>query len=197
MPRVRADDYDLKASAILDSAAALFVRDGYTGAKLQDVAKACGVTKSMLYHYFPTKDDLLFAMLQEHLQRALESLRESLRVDGTPDERLTALVAAYIEKSNDSRRRHMVAMADVKYLPADKQEPLIAIQRDIVDVATKLLRVLKPGLPRKTYKPYAMLLLGMMNWTDMWYRPDGPMKREELRERLTHLFLHGFLAASA
>ena len=59
MPRVRSDDYDTKSRAILDSAASLFAKVGYPNAKMQDIAQACGATKSMLYHYFPTKDDLL------------------------------------------------------------------------------------------------------------------------------------------
>src|SRR5438874_2583900 len=95
MPRVRADDYDIKTQAILDSAAALFAKVGYPNAKMQDIAKACGATKSMLYHYFPTKDDLLFAML---------------------------------------------------------------------------------------------------NWTDNWYKPGGQIKPQELCDRITRLFLRGFLA---
>src|SRR5664279_811352 len=63
MPRVRSDDYETKGNAILDCAAILFAREGYPSAKMQDIAVACGATKSMLYHYYPTKDDLLFAML--------------------------------------------------------------------------------------------------------------------------------------
>jgi hypothetical protein len=43
------------------------------------------------------------------------------------------------------------------------------------------------------YKPYAMMLVGMLNWTDFWFRPSGPMKAPELCERMTQLFLHGFL----
>jgi AcrR family transcriptional regulator len=81
MPRVRSDDYDAKTHAILDSAAALFAKVGYPSAKMQDIAKACGASKSMLYHYFPTKDDLLYAMLEEHLQRVIVALEEALAAD--------------------------------------------------------------------------------------------------------------------
>jgi AcrR family transcriptional regulator len=82
MPRVRSDDYDAKTHAILDSAAVLFAKVGYPSAKMQDIAKACGASKSMLYHYFPTKDDLLYAMLEEHLQRVIVALEEALADTG-------------------------------------------------------------------------------------------------------------------
>src|SRR6185436_14012606 len=98
------------------------------------VAKACGATKSMLYHYFPTKDDLLFAMLKEHLERVLAVLEETISAPGTPRDRLNALVLAYTQKSAQSRRRHTIAMQDMKYLPKAKQGPLLELQRRVTDL---------------------------------------------------------------
>src|SRR5690606_10249151 len=118
----------------------------YPSAKMQDVAKACGATKSMLYHYFPTKDDLLFAMLQEHLQRLIQAVDEALASRHSPRERLQQVVEVYTQKSAQSRRRHMVAMNDVKYLPKAKQAPLIELQRQLTDRVARLLRELNPGL---------------------------------------------------
>ena len=198
MPRVRSDDYEAKSQAIMDSAAALFAKEGYPTARMDNVAKACGATKSMLYHYFPTKDDLLFAMLKEHLERVLAVLEETIATTpGTPRDRLNALVLAYTQKSAQSRRRHTIAMQDVKYLPKAKQAPLLELQRRVTDLVAGLLRELNPGLPAEVYKPYTLMLLGMMNWADFWYKPSGPMKPQELCERMARLFLKGFMAEKA
>lgn len=193
MPRVRSDNYEAKSHAIMDSAAALFANEGYPSAKMQDIAKACGATKSMLYHYFPTKHDLLFAMLMEHLERVVSSVEEALSSPGTPRENLMAMVQTYTRKSAQSRRRHMIAMQDVKYLPRTKQLPLIELQRKLTNLVADLLREVNPGLPDNVYKPYTMMLLGLLNWTDVWYSPNGPIKPDELCERITRLFLRGFL----
>ncbi len=197
MPRVRSDDYDSKSQTIMDCAAALFAKEGYPSAKMQDVAKACGATKSMLYHYFPTKDDLLFAMLMEHLERVLQGVEDSIAGGGSARDRLLVLVETYTQKSTQSRRRHMIAMQDVKYLPKPKQAPLLELQRKLTDRVSELLQQLNPGLPADVYKPYTMMLIGMLNWTDMWYRPGGTMKSDELCERMSRLFLKGFLAEKA
>jgi AcrR family transcriptional regulator len=194
MPRVRSDDYETKSQAIMDCAAALFAKEGYPSAKMQDIAKACGATKSMLYHYYPTKDDLLYAMLLEHLERVLAGIEEALATAGTPKERLRAMVEVYTQKSAQSRRRHIIAMQDVKYLPRPRQVPLIALQREVTERVAQLLREVNPGLPEHIYKPYTMMLLGMLNWADTWYKPSGPMKPQELCDRLSRLFLRGFLA---
>lgn len=197
MPRVRANDYDVKAQAILDSAAALFAKVGYPNAKMQDIAQACGATKSMLYHYFPAKDDLLFAMLEEHLEKLLAALDDVLGQAGTPRAVFANFVQVYAQKSSHSRRRHVIAMNDVKFLPKAMQTPLLELERQVTHRTADLLRRINKGLPDENYKPYAMMLVGMLNWTDYWYKPGGRMKSAELCERLSRLFLSGFLAEKA
>ena len=193
MPRVRADDYDAKYQSILDSAAALFAEMGYPNAKMQDIAKVCGATKSMLYHYFPTKDDLLLAMLREHLERLIAEI-EALGEEGTSKQRFARLVEIYIRKSAQSRQRHVSAMNDLKFLPAEMQAPLLKLESKVIALVAELLRELNPGLEKDVYKPYTLLLIGMLNWTDLWLRPSGRMSPHELCERVARLFLRGFLA---
>jgi AcrR family transcriptional regulator len=194
MPRVRSDDYDAKSQSIMDSAAALFAKVGYPNAKMQDIAQACGATKSMLYHYYPTKDDLLSAMLTEHLEKMIASVDEVVANGTPPKKRFAAFVQTYAQKSAQSRRRHVIAMNDVKFLPKAMQTPLRLLEKKVTDQVADLLREVNPGLEDGVYKPYAMMLLGMLNWTDYWYRPGGPMKSDELCERITRLFLLGFMA---
>ena len=79
MPRVQADDYDAKKSKILDAAASLFADRGYAGSRMDEIAKACGVSKSMLYHYFKKKEDVLADILQEHVSRLIESISSRFR----------------------------------------------------------------------------------------------------------------------
>lgn len=194
MTRVRADDYDTKSQAILDSAAALFAKVGYPNAKMQDIAAACGATKSMLYHYFPTKDDLLSAMLEDHLEKLISSIDESISEPTSIKERFITFIQTYVQKSTQSRRRHVIAMNDVKFLPKAMQAPLLALQIEATNRVAAILRELNPNLSDEAYKPYTMLLLGMLNWTDYWYKPTGKMKSSELCERISRLFLLGFLA---
>ncbi len=196
MSRVRASNYDLKYQAILDSAAALFAAVGYPGAKLQDIARDCGATKSMLYHYFPAKDDLLLALLSEHLDRLISDIEDALGSADSVIERFDAFISAYVKKSVQSRQRHLSAMNDVKFLPAPMQATLRAKQKAVTDLVAALLRDLNPGLPPATYKPYAMFLLGMLNWLDLWFRSDGLVTEDELCQRISRLFRMGFLAES-
>ncbi len=194
MPRVRAEDYDAKAQEIMDRAAVLFARTGYPNAKMQDIAKACGASKSMIYHYFPTKEDLLFSMLQEHLETLIAAIEDAGREAQSPAERVRSFVGVYTQRSAQARRRHMVAMNDVKFLRASRQSPLLALERKVIDLLSGFLRQLNPHLHRALYKPYALLLIGMLNWTETWYRPKGTIQPQELSERIWRLFVRGFVA---
>jgi AcrR family transcriptional regulator len=78
MPRIRANDYDDKKSKILDAAARLFADQGYAGSRMEEIAKSCGVSKSMLYHYFKKKEDVLFDILQEHVSSLIEAIKNIL-----------------------------------------------------------------------------------------------------------------------
>ena len=84
-------------------------------------------------------------------------------------------------------------MNDLKFLPKSMQRPLIELERKVVLLVADILRQLKPDLATPLCKPYAMLLVGMLNWTDTWFSSSGPMKTEELCERASRLFLRGFL----
>ena len=187
MSRVRAGDYGLKYNAILDSAAALFAKVGYPSAKLQDIARDCGATKSMLYHYFPTKDDLLLALLSEHLERLILDIEQVLGGGGSASGRPS-------RSGRPWRQRHLSAMNDVKFLPAAMQATLRAQQKRVTDLVTTLLQELNPALSAKAYKPYALMLLGMLNWLDLWFHADGAFTSHELCARIARLFKDGYMA---
>lgn len=196
MPRVQSEDYEQKKLAILDAAADLFSRVGYPSTKLEHVAEACGASKSMLYHYFSNKEDLLFAILTEHLQALIDAF-EKLDMDSKDvKKRFRSFVVTYTQKSAQARSRHVVAINDKKYLEKSKLAQIIKLERRLLDWVSDLLRTLNSKLPDETYHAYAMMLIGLLNWTDLWYQPSGPIKPDELCDRISQLFLSGFLKSA-
>ena len=83
-------DYDKRREAILAAAAQLYARKGFPGASVAALAKACRTSKSLIYHYFPSKDDILYAVMAEHLD-ALTEAAETACASGSADDRLRAL----------------------------------------------------------------------------------------------------------
>ena len=84
MPRTRARDYDDKRDAILHRAAIAFARDGYDRASMAGLAAECGVSKALLYHYYASKEALLFGILSNHLQALVDVAEAADKPDLLP-----------------------------------------------------------------------------------------------------------------
>lgn len=184
----KSGNYGNKEARILDAAGTLFANSGYPFVKMEDIAKKCEIKKSTLYHYFATKDDILRAIIDEHMDNLLRGVEEAAAHKGSPEDAFISLLEAYTVKSAQSRRQHLVSINDLKFLPAKAQKDLVARQRDVVDLIAKSLGRLNEDYPREALTFYAMLLVGMLNWTDIWYRPSGEVSPKELCQRIARLF---------
>ena len=67
MARTRASDFEEKQHSILKSAAAVLAEQGMDKASMAQIANHCQVSKALLYHYYPSKNELLFAIIHTHL----------------------------------------------------------------------------------------------------------------------------------
>lgn len=198
MSRVRADDYDDKKQDILDQAAALFAEKGFQTTSMIDVARACGASKSKLYHYFSSKEELLYAITSEHTESMYADLSTVATLPLPAEDRFSRFITTFVQRAADSRDEHLVLMKDVVFLPDEKREELLKLEGKIVEVLIGLLEEINPGLlkPEKVKTPYAMLLFGMLIWTFTWYEKSGSMSPGELAQRISHLFMHGFKDSS-
>lgn len=194
MSRVRATDYDDKRQLTLDKAAALFAEKGFLSTSMNDIASACGASKSRFYHYFPNKEELLYAIISEHIQLLHSELAAAASLPIPAIDRFKQYVTTFVSVAADSRNEHLVLMKDLNYLPEGKRDQVRKLESKIVDVLVGLLEEINPALlkPVKVKTPYAMLMFGMLIWTFTWYEKAGSIPPEELAERISLLLLNGF-----
>lgn len=194
MTRVRATDYDLKKQVILDRAVALIAQKGFDGATMSDVAAACGASKSHLYHYFPSKEDLLYAIVKEHITEQVAVLSAIVAQPIPAAERFTRFVGAFVQEGAQSRNHHLVLMNDIKFLPTVQREDVRKLEVQLMHLMVSLLREINPErmANAQVQSPYALLLFGMVIWTFTWYEKNGAISPAELADRISALFLDGF-----
>jgi len=194
MTRVRADDYEDKKQHILDKAAALIARKGFDVATMLDVAKACGTSKSHLYHYFPSKEELLYAIIHEHITQQAADLQRIVALPLPAEERFSQFVDSFVQGAARSRNEHLMLMNDLKFLPKGQLADIRRLEVEMTALMEGLLAEINPRLmsDETLRKPYALLLFGMMIWTFSWYRRSGPIAPGELAQRISELFVHGF-----
>jgi AcrR family transcriptional regulator len=194
MARSLASNHDDKRQKILKEAATLFASASFESARLQDIAAACNVSKSALYHYFPSKEVLLHVIISEHILSAVQELEAIAHGPGTPKERLIQLARAMVTRAAENRHEHMVLSNDLKFLPPLQQQEIKLAQARALDFVVELLNDINPHLMRRRREraSYALLLYGAMISTATWYRKEGGMTPPELADRLTEVFLNGF-----
>ncbi|NWG25212.1 MAG: TetR/AcrR family transcriptional regulator [Pseudorhodoplanes sp.] len=198
MARVRAAGYDEKRQAILDHSATLFARNGYDRTSMAEVASACGVSKALLYHYYASKETLLFDILRNHLQDLLDATEA---VDRTlpPRARLRALVGALLEAYRDADEDHKIQINELGKLPPAQQRQLKDMERDLVRIFSEAIAANNPALAanKTLLKPVTMSLFGMLNWHYMWFRDHGAISREDYADLATTLLVEGAAAVTA
>ena len=194
MTRVRADDYEDKKRLILGKAAQLIARKGFDLATMMEVAKACGASKSHLYHYFPSKEELLYAIVQDHITVQAADLTRIVELPLPAEERFGLFVESFVQGAAKSRDEHVILMNDLKFLPKAQREHIRKMEVGMTELVERLLKEINPELmsAERVQKPYALLLYGMMIWTFSWYRRSGEIAPAELARRISHLFVHGF-----
>jgi len=187
MARPQSPDYDKRREAILAAAAQLYAKKGFPGASVAALAKACHASKSLIYHYFPSKDDILYAVMVDHLD-ALTEAAEAACAQGSVDARLRALTVAFMRLYASAQNHHKVLLNELDSLPPKRRAEVVAKQRRIIAAAESVIaEISTPGSARVN----TMLFFGMINWTHTWFDPHGPFMPEALALRVVEIMLRG------
>ena len=192
MPRGKAPTFERQRADILQNAARLFAEKGFVAASMADLARACGVSKALLYHYYRDKAHLLFDTADTYLNKLMGIVAEVRARELPAAEHLSALVARFMQEYGHSQAQHMVLVQDVKFLAESERARVVAKERQVVEAFAEAIAALKPTFRKKTLRiPLAMILFGMINWTFTWLRADGPLTYQDMAKVVTEIFLHG------
>lgn len=196
MARPQAADYEDRRAAIVDKAARLYAERGFLGASLSDLAKACKTSKSLIYHYYASKEDILFDVMHSHVADLKAAADAVMARPVSPVEKLRAITREFMKHYVGAAARQKVLLNELVHLPANRRAIIVDIQDELIGDIQTLLGDIRPDLSRTTLKlPAAMLYFGMINWTHTWMDPAGPAKPPVIADLAANLFLDGLLEA--
>lgn len=202
MARTQAADYGERQDAMLAAAAAAFARDGFASASLADIARACGVSKSLVYHYHASKEDMLFAVMRTHLA-ALRAAGIDAGVNNAdqsaaapPRARLQSFARALMREYAGARHAQKVLLNELDALAPDRRAMIVREQRALVAPVTAIVGELRPGMTSAERWAAAMLFFGMINWTHTWWDPAGALDADAVARMAADTFLNGLAQAS-
>ncbi|NHH87115.1 TetR/AcrR family transcriptional regulator [Cobetia sp. MB87] len=181
-------------------AARLFVEEGFDRTTVRMLAQEMGIKSGSLFHHFADKQEILCAVIEEGMFSALAIAHEHLArcepyqasevttsaaSQQQARERLLALARAHLDTLLTDRNAHVVALYEWRRLEGPAREHLVQLRDDYEDLwRDAIASAVAAGLLKGDAALLRQFMLGALNWTVRWYRPDGERSPDELAEAL-------------
>jgi AcrR family transcriptional regulator len=182
-------------SEIYCKALDLFIQKGFNGASISMIAKSLGMSKSSLYHYCSSKEDLFYKVHLDYLEKHLIPIVEEAEQLPDPKDRI-AFVLRKLTLLNATDKACRVLVPDIVNLNRSHHSEIISIWRRVYDVVYNSIKELHQlGKATKFRESFQTLLgFGMANWTSFWFDYARQSNAEELAETMVQTFLNGLLS---
>lgn len=174
------------------AAVELFAAEGYANTSVRQIVEAAGVTKGAMYHYFQSKDDLLFAIYDRMLSLQQAHLDEIVGRGGTAVSVLRAACIDVIETSIDFLPEGTVFFRSMHMLTLPRQQEVTRRRRVYHDQFSSLLEAGQLEGAFRSDVPRSVLIAHFfsdVHYLAHWYSPDGAETKTQVAEQLTELYL--------
>ncbi len=187
------------AERMLNAAAALFSKKGYAATSTREIAALLRIQKASLYYHIESKEDLLYSICKSSLEQIRKDVGAAVQNVPDPLERTRILVRTHIESMLRDQDRHSATLSEMRALSKERLAHVISL-RDAYEelVRTVLQEAQSAGALRGDIpvKYLCLILLGMVNRVEVWYRHSGALSPGELGEILAVIFLTGAAATA-
>jgi TetR/AcrR family transcriptional regulator, cholesterol catabolism regulator len=186
--------FDRQLARVLEHAARIFCEKGYEGASMRDLSRACGMSLAGLYHYFESKEELLYLIQKHTFETIIEKLRERLGESTDPEERVRIFVENHLEYFLANQQAMKVLTHEDETLKNGRGAEVRAIKREYYRICYDLLEDLKRAKGLQFSGRLAVLsLFGMINWFYTWHNPRVDANAKALADEMSGIFLYGVL----
>lgn len=175
-PQVIAEKGRKKMEKIGKAAARVFDKIGYLQANLDDIAEAVRMSKGGIYHYFDSKEDILYFVLDRYMDRVLENLESQLSALPPAESKLEFIIKRHITLYADHKEASKTLLHDYNCLSKKYRREIAEKERQYLDLVVDAIFEYigeKNSIQRQEVTTLAFLLLGMCNWCYQWYDPKG------------------------
>lgn len=191
-----ARDEGNRRQLVLRAAAQLFRHHGFDATSTRDIAVAAGMHSGSPFYHFKSKNDLLYAVMEEGMRSAIRrqarALQETEHATVHPEGMLKVLIRNHLDVLLGPDSDFVpVMLYESRALSASQREVLAQLRRDYEAAWLPVLDALATsGALRPDVRLARLLMLGALNWSVQWYDPCKGATPEELTTAAMALFLH-------
>ena len=189
--------YGNQMERLLEHAARIFCDKGYEGASMRDLSRACGMSLAGLYHYFSSKEELLYLIQKHAFRTIIDQVKERLTASDDPEQRVRIFIESHLEYFLANKEAMKVLTHEDETLKNGRGAEIRAIKREYYRICFDLLEDLKRAQGLEFSGRLAVLsLFGMINWIYTWHNPRSDAGAKVLAREMGDIFLHGVVQRS-
>ena len=193
MPKKNENKTVNQKEKIINCAALLFAKYGYNATSIKSIAESCKVSKSLIYHYYFSKEDMLYDIAQSHINKLISIIDDCSRLKFETNQlKLKKIISLFMIEYKTSKNRHKILIQDIEFLKPSRQKKIKSLQMKVVRSVAEILKKINPQIDEvKDLIPVTMGLFGMINWTFTWINPSGKMTYKDVSDLFTNIFING------
>jgi AcrR family transcriptional regulator len=195
-PRLVRASSQRKLDALLAKAAVLIAKQGFEATSMRDLSAAMNGSLAGLYHYFTSKEDLLFQLQHRTFLGLLAAQQDVAARPGTPEERLDRLIKGHLRYYSKHTNELKACTFELESLTGEALDAVEAIRRQYYRLMTSAVAAVMDGAAGKTKasrrsRHATLFIFGMLNWIFTWYDPSRHGTMESIGREMRDLVLDG------
>jgi TetR/AcrR family transcriptional regulator, cholesterol catabolism regulator len=182
-----------RMSGIAKIGAKLFSKKGFAETSMEDIASAAKLSKGGIYHYFSSKTELLYYILDNFMDIVLKDLQEELDAIDSGLEKVRRLVFRHVATFPQYMAEAKTLFHEVQNLPPKPFKKVLAKESEYFRITAKVLsEYFGSSVKRNQVTAMTFILLGMCNSIYSWYNPKSPISPEHLSQMVFDILIDGF-----
>lgn len=175
---------------IVAEAARLFADKGYHATGVAELSAAVGLGAGALYHHIGSKEDVLLAICRPHILEVLEAGERLLTADMPAKEKLRLLARAHMRMVAERTLELRVTLREIDSFTGARREEMQALRDRTEAIWEEIAESGRRGGELEGLDPlFVKTALGALNYSVLWYRRRGPLKPDEIADRMISMML--------
>jgi len=188
---------DERKNFLAEIAAKIFAAKGFKTTSLQNIGDEAEISKAGIYHYFETKEDILFHLIKVKHKKFVNVLRKSTQECEdkalSPEDTFKKLMYTYASFINNEKSLRLIILHDRHQLTGENSKRLYEIEQEVFRVLKDQVRRI-PNIS-KAYNTnlISFMIIAISHWLGSWLKEGGDLSQEDAIKQMMEIILHGVL----
>jgi AcrR family transcriptional regulator len=169
-----------RLAQLLDVTEDLFITHGYAAVSIEDISRAAGITRPIVYRHFSSKEGAYIACVERARDDYERRLLERVDLSHAPREQLTAGAEAFFEMIEDDPGRWRLLFGSNAVLPGQYDRRLADLRFRTIEQIEVLLRAAAPSAPRQRIEAAAHAVSGAFERLGHWWLRHRDIPRADV-----------------